>query len=61
MKTGVPKNQVRLRAKLYRVALVRWVDIPKRALAGVDFPPALDQGKVRAGRRCCGSTTTSTA
>lgn len=28
------------RAKLYRVALVRWVDLPKRIIAELQLPPA---------------------
>ncbi len=35
---------IRLRAKLYRVSQVRWVDIPKRALAKLDLPPAQTKG-----------------
>lgn len=31
---------VRLRAKLYRVALVRWVDVPKAAVARLKLTPA---------------------
>lgn len=40
-------GRVRLKGKLYRVVTINWVDIPKRALAKVEFPPALDKGKAR--------------
>ncbi len=36
--------RVVLRAKLYRVTQVRWVDIPKRAVAQLKFPPAEKSG-----------------
>lgn len=32
------------RAKLYRVAMVRWVDLPKRALVPLSLPPAEIKG-----------------
>ena len=32
------------RAKLYRVAMVRWVDLPKRALAPLHLTPAEIKG-----------------
>ena len=32
------------RAKLYRVAMVRWVDLPKKALASLQLPPAEIKG-----------------
>lgn len=35
---------VTLRAKLYRVAMVRWVDIPHKAVAGVKLTPAETTG-----------------
>ncbi|MBI2813605.1 MAG: YdeI/OmpD-associated family protein [Opitutae bacterium] len=35
---------VRLRARLYRVSLVRWVDIPKRAVAALALTPAENKG-----------------
>ena len=35
---------VRLRAKLYRVSLVRWVDIPKRAVTTLALTPAENKG-----------------
>lgn len=37
-------ERVRLRAKLYKVALLRWVDVPKRAVAGLKLPPAQNTG-----------------
>ncbi len=33
-----------LRAKLYRVTQIRWVDIPKRKLAGLKLTPAEKKG-----------------
>ena len=36
--------KIALRAKLYRVTQVRWVDIPKRAVAKLKFPPAEKTG-----------------
>lgn len=36
--------RVALRARLYRVTQVRWVDIPKRAVARLKFPPAEKTG-----------------
>lgn len=36
--------KISLRAKLYRVTQVRWVDIPKRAVAKLKFPPAEKTG-----------------
>ena len=36
--------KIALRAKLYRVTQVRWVDIPKRAVARLKFPPAEKTG-----------------
>ncbi len=35
---------VKLRGKLYRIALVRWVDVPKRAVAGLELTPAKTKG-----------------
>lgn len=35
---------VHLRGELYQVAMVRWVDIPKRELASLEFPPAENKG-----------------
>jgi len=32
------------RAKLYRVAMIRWVDLPKRAIAPLQLPPAEIKG-----------------
>ncbi len=37
-------EHVALRAKLYRVTQIRWVDIPKRKLAGLKFTPAEKTG-----------------
>lgn len=42
-----PVQQVRLQARLYRVALVRWVDIPKAKLAGLPLPPAQTKGAAK--------------
>jgi hypothetical protein len=36
---------VKLRAKLYKVALVRWVDVPKAAVASLGLTPADIKGK----------------
>jgi hypothetical protein len=36
---------VRLRAKLYKVALVRWVDVPKAAVAQLGLTPADIKGQ----------------
>lgn len=38
---------VKLRAKLYRVTQIRWVDIPKRAVAKLDLTPAAIKGAIR--------------
>lgn len=38
---------VRLRAKLYQVALVRWVDVPKAAVAPLQLPPADIKGAIK--------------
>jgi hypothetical protein len=35
---------VAIRARLYRITQVRWVDIPKARLAKLDFPPAEKTG-----------------
>lgn len=35
---------VKLRAKLYRVTQVRWVDIPRRAVTGLKLTPAETRG-----------------
>lgn len=38
---------VELRARLYQVALVRWVDVPKAAVASLELTPADTRGAVR--------------
>jgi hypothetical protein len=40
-------NRVSLRAKLYQVALVRWVDIPKSAVAKLQLTPAEIKGSIK--------------
>ena len=40
-------ESARFRAKLYRVTQVRWVDVPKSAVAGLKLPPAAMQGAAR--------------
>lgn len=40
-------NRVALRAKLYQVALVRWVDIPKAAVAKLQLTPAAIKGSIK--------------
>lgn len=45
MKTSPPAGAVALSATLYRVALVRWVDVPRRAVAGLALPPAEKTGR----------------
>ncbi len=40
-------NRVSLRGKLYRVALVRWVDIPKSAVAKLQLTPAEIKGSIK--------------
>ncbi len=38
---------VKLRAKLYKVAIVRWVDVPKAAVATLDLTPADIKGAIK--------------
>lgn len=38
---------IRLRAKLYQVALVRWVDVPKAAVAPLALTPADIKGAIK--------------
>jgi hypothetical protein len=40
-------KRVSLRAKLYRVALVRWVDIPKSVVAKLQLAPAEIKGSIK--------------
>ncbi len=47
MKSASPAKSVRLKAKLYRVSLVRWVDIPIKSVIALKLPPAETKGKVR--------------
>ena len=42
---------VRLRARLYQVALVRWADVPKAAVAALDLPPADIKGAIKGAQR----------
>ena len=42
-----PAQSVRLKAKLYRISLVRWVDIPKNKLATLSLPPAETKGAAK--------------
>ena len=44
---GTTSLMVKLRAKLYRVSLVRWVDIPKAAVARLDLTPADTRGAIK--------------
>jgi hypothetical protein len=43
----MPNPTVKLRAKLYKVALIRWVDVPKAAVAPLDLPPADIKGAIK--------------
>ena len=47
MKPAASAKKVRLKAKLYRISLVRWVDIPKSKLAGLQLPPAQTKGAAK--------------
>ena len=38
---------VKLRAKLYKVAIVRWVDVPKAAVAKLNLTPADIKGAIK--------------
>ena len=38
---------VKLRAKLYKVAIVRWVDVPKAAVARLNLTPADIKGAIK--------------
>ena len=38
---------VHLRGKLYKIALVRWVDVPKAAVAKLQLPPAEIKGAIK--------------
>ncbi len=40
-------KRVSLRARLYQVALVRWVDIPKKAVARLELTPAEIKGSIK--------------
>jgi len=40
-------NQASLKATLYRVAMVRWVDIPKSSVAALNLPRAETKGSAR--------------
>ncbi|GEM_PF-1144519 len=47
MKPAARTKQVHLKAKLYRISLVRWVDIPKSKLATLALPPAETKGAAK--------------
>ena len=47
MKPTPPAKQVRLKAKLYRVSLIRWVDIPQSRLDGLKLLPAETKGAAK--------------
>ena len=47
MKSASFVKQVELKAKLYRVAMIRWVDIPKQAVASLNLPPAETKGSAK--------------
>ena len=38
---------VKLRARLYKVALVRWADVPKAAVDALNLPPADIKGAIK--------------
>jgi hypothetical protein len=38
---------VTLRARIYRVTMIRWIDIPRAALAGLDLPAAESKGAAK--------------
>jgi hypothetical protein len=47
MKSVSTTKQVRLQAKLYRISLVRWVDVPIPAVAGLTLPAAETKGAAK--------------
>lgn len=47
MKITPPVRSVSLKAKLYRVAMVRWVDIPKDKLTALSLPAAQTKGSAK--------------
>lgn len=47
MKITAATKSVSLKAKLYRVAIVRWVDIPRPAVAALDLPLAETKGSAK--------------
>ena len=40
-------KQVRLKAKLYRITMIRWVDIPTKSVATLKLPPAETKGAAK--------------
>lgn len=42
-----PPHVPKLRAKLYKVSLVRWVDVPKKAIDALQLPPADIKGAIK--------------
>lgn len=47
MKPSSPAKQVSLKAKLYRVTMIRWVDIPVKAVAALKLPAAETKGAAK--------------
>ena len=47
MKSVSSSKSVSLKAKLYRVAIIRWVDIPVKSVAGLKLPPAETKGAAK--------------
>ncbi len=47
MKSVLSAKAVSLNAKLYRVSLVRWVDIPIKSVAALKLPPAEAKGAAK--------------
>ena len=44
---ALPANQASLKARLYRVATIRWVDIRKSAIDALELPPAKTKGSAK--------------
>lgn len=47
MKPVPPPKLVSLKAKLYRISLVRWVDIPIKSVAALKLPSAVTKGAAK--------------
>jgi hypothetical protein len=47
MKPVPPANSVSLKARLYRITLIHWVDIPHREVAKLRLPPAETKGAAK--------------